>query len=943
MGLSSSSSPSSSSSMPPRETVIVVIDANRSKGLDAVDWALNHVVKPRDVVIVLGILCEFGKKNSCFPFHMGIGITGIWEKLEFTPLGEVSARDVEEEIERKKEHYQCSLQPFYRQCRRNEVTLEVKLAAGFDPKEITIQEAQSSNTRWIVLDSHLKKEKECIYDQVGCKLAVVKGKDVATLMTSKAHAYEALPREPMSIHTEKVFTAHQHEMVQDKDKATVHENETSSPMPSPQSPDWYPLSWRSGYPRAFSHSELEVITNHFSNENILTEEEDIKFYEGVLQETPVLIKCFSNNDERFWLGLKILSRVRHRNILNLVGYCCTGASGFLIFDYPCQGDDLAQNLSWKARWYIALEIGCCLRYLHEDCIDGPIVHQSVSSYHIVFPHGSSAMLANFDRAKRLKDELPPNEASQAISVTAEKDELITIDVQAYGVLLVELITGRCSAQMDEKKSQSPADWALTLLGNGRLDRVMDPRLMGGDAGVVSHMARAALLCLNNDTNHKFSMSEVLAVVRDYPNLRFWKMVSLSFEDFLLRSSSIIPQFPISLTHFHLVAVFVLALLGFYYYFRSYSVYLIDCVCHLPPDYLRAPVSNFIEHFEICNVFNRECIDFQVKVCERSGIGDEALHQLPPDTSLKPTAEETKMVLFTVVKDLLFKHEINPKNIGILVSNCSLFCPTPSITSMLINKFGFQSNIKSTNPKRNGCSAGLLSISLVKDLLKVHKNSLALVVSMEAVTPNGYTGSTKSMLVTNTLFRMGGAAILLRNTLRNNISRLGPQVLPYSEQFKYIWSVFCKKVLIHKKQKEVFVPNFKKAFEHFCIHAGGRAVIDAVEQNLKLNKDDCEASRMTLYRFGNTSSSSVWYELSYLEAKGKIKKGDRAWQIAFGSGFKCNSAVWKCITQLDHHENGQIGSITILSKSHTWTRRLLCSCQRYLIVCSYLLSCCGNAY
>lgn len=75
------------------------------------------------------------------------------------------------------------------------------------------------------------------------------------------------------------------------------------------------------------------------------------------------------------------------------------------------------------------------------------------------------------------------------------------------------------------------------------------------------------------------------------------------------------------------------------------------------------------------------------------------------------------------------------------------------------------------------------------------------------------------------------------------------------------------------------------------------MIDAIKENLKLKDWDVEASKTTLYRFGNTSSSSVWYELSYLEAKGKVKKGDKIWQLAFGSGFKCNSAVWKCISNL----------------------------------------------
>ena len=47
-------------------------------------------------------------------------------------------------------------------------------------------------------------------------------------------------------------------------------------------------------------------------------------------------------------------------------------------------------------------------------------------------------------------------------------------------------------------------------------------------------------------------------------------------------------------------------------------------------------------------------------------------------------------------------------------------------------------------------------------------------------------------------------------------------------------------------------------------------------------------------YGNTSSSSIWYEMNYIRNFGKLKVGERVLQVAFGSGFKCNSAVWLCI-------------------------------------------------
>lgn len=80
-----------------------------------------------------------------------------------------------------------------------------------------------------------------------------------------------------------------------------------------------------------------------------------------------------------------------------------------------------------------------------------------------------------------------------------------------------------------------------------------------------------------------------------------------------------------------------------------------------------------------------------------------------------------------------------------------------------------------------------------------------------------------------------------------------------------------------------------------MHVGGKAVIEQVSRVLKLSDEVTEAAKMTLNRFGNTSSSLVFYELAYFEAqKGKVKKGDKMWMIAFGTGFKVGSLVWKWI-------------------------------------------------
>ncbi|BFG41513.1 hypothetical protein CerSpe_277870 [Prunus speciosa] len=385
--------------------------------------------------------------------------------------------------------------------------------------------------------------------------------------------------------------------------------------------------------------------------------------------------------------------------------------------------------------------------------------------------------------------------------------------------------------------------------------------------------------------------------------------------------------------------------------RPRSVYLVDYSCYKPPSHLQARFEEFMEHSKLTGDFDDSSLEFQRKILERSGLGEEtcvpeAMHYIPPRPSMAAAREEAEQVIFGALDNLFANTNVKPKDIGILVVNCSLFNPTPSLSAMIVNKYKLRGNIRSFNLGGMGCSAGVIAVDLAKEMLQVHGNTYAVVVSTENITQNWYFGNKKSMLIPNCLFRVGGVAVLLSNksldrrrakykllhvvrthrgaddrafrcvyqeqddagktgvslskdlmaiaggALKTNITTLGPLVLPLSEQLLFFANLVAKK-LFNAKVKP-YIPDFKLAFDHFCIHAGGRAVIDELEKNLQLLPVHVEASRMTLHRFGNTSSSSIWYELAYTEAKGRMQKGNRVWQIAFGSGFKCNSAVWEAL-------------------------------------------------
>lgn len=404
--------------------------------------------------------------------------------------------------------------------------------------------------------------------------------------------------------------------------------------------------------------------------------------------------------------------------------------------------------------------------------------------------------------------------------------------------------------------------------------------------------------------------------------------------------------------------------------RRRPIYLVDFATFKPPASWRVTHEDIVDIHRSVERFPEETINFIERILKRSETG-QATHWPPnitrhirdPDfrgdyqPTMQAAREESETVIFGCLQSLLDKTGLKPRQIDFLIINCSLFSPTPSLCAMVANKFSLRSDCRTYSLGGMGCSAGVISVDLAKQLLAGKANANAVVISTENLTQQLYMGQQKSFVLQNTLFRVGGAAVLLSSkmsdgfrakykllhsvryqdaspeayecvfetqdeeghrgirlskeitkiagkALTKNLTLLGPRILTVREQVKVVASLAARYAVkflrrtfdTHSFAKQLpdikpYVPNFKTAIQHFCIHAGGRAVIDGIEKNLALAPHHVEASKATLRNYGNTSSSSIWYELEHIEDHQSMKRGDRVLQIAFGSGFKCNSAVW----------------------------------------------------
>uniref|UniRef100_A0A0D3FBY8 very-long-chain 3-oxoacyl-CoA synthase n=1 Tax=Oryza barthii TaxID=65489 RepID=A0A0D3FBY8_9ORYZ len=323
--------------------------------------------------------------------------------------------------------------------------------------------------------------------------------------------------------------------------------------------------------------------------------------------------------------------------------------------------------------------------------------------------------------------------------------------------------------------------------------------------------------------------------------------------------------------------------------RRATCYLLDYACHKPSDDRKVTTELAGAIIERNKRLGLPEYRFLLKVIVNSGIGEHTysprnvLDAREDCPTLRDALDEMDDFFDDAVAAVLARAAVSPRDVDLLVINVGSFSPSPSLADRVVRRFGLRDDVMAYNLSGMGCSAGLVSVDLARNVMLTRPRTMALVLTSESCAPNWYTGTDKSMMLGNCLFRWSSAA---------SCGRLAPRILPIGELARFAARLLLRKLLRRKAAGGAAAKiNFKTGVDHFCLHPGGTAVIEAVRKSLGLDSYDVEPARMTLHRWGNTSASSLWYVLSYMEAKRRLNAGDRVLMVTFGSGFKCNSSYW----------------------------------------------------
>ncbi|XP_042062657.1 probable serine/threonine-protein kinase PBL5 [Salvia splendens] len=291
----------------------------------------------------------------------------------------------------------------------------------------------------------------------------------------------------------------------------------------------------------FSYQELLLATNNFIPENLIGKGGSSRVYRGCLpggQELAVkILKPSEDILKQFVSEIEIISCSHHKNIISLVGFCFEENKLLLVYNIFSRGS-LEDNLhgaeksknffGWDMRYKVALGVAEALDYLHSSA--EPIIHRDVKSSNILLSDDFEPKLSDFGLATRASSihHMCTSDVAGTFGYLAPEYFMNgklneKLDVYAFGVVLLELLTGRKPINDGSSKGkQSLVMWAKDILKDGKISELQDPELVDAyDQEQFDIMVSATTLCTRHAPQSRPEISLVLKLLQGDPAVVEW--------------------------------------------------------------------------------------------------------------------------------------------------------------------------------------------------------------------------------------------------------------------------------------------------------------------------------------------------------------------------------------------------------------------------------------
>ncbi|XP_057549878.1 probable serine/threonine-protein kinase PBL7 [Amaranthus tricolor] len=285
--------------------------------------------------------------------------------------------------------------------------------------------------------------------------------------------------------------------------------------------------------QVFTYKELETATNNFNERNVIGHGGYGVVYRGVLGDgTVAAIKMVHRDGKQgeraFRIEVDLLSRLHSPHLVELLGYCADQTHRLLIFEFMPNGSlqqhlhsrhTYPQPLDWGTRLRIALDCARALEFLHEN-VTPSIIHRDFKCSNILLDHNFRAKVSDFGLAKTGSNKINGLISTRVLGTTgylapeyASTGNLTTkSDVYSYGVVLLQLITGRVPVDTRRPPGEHVlVSWALPRLTHrDKVMEMVDPTLKGQYSQKdIIQIAAIAAVCVQAEPDYRPLMTDVV--------------------------------------------------------------------------------------------------------------------------------------------------------------------------------------------------------------------------------------------------------------------------------------------------------------------------------------------------------------------------------------------------------------------------------------------------